>query len=323
MLYRFCTLALVIVLLTSCGKKKKTMAGEDEVNIQEYIEFFPEVTLPFSYSDSALYAPTHDSLLISPEIFNEFTPDSVLAENYGADQPKLYAIGKFKDKDGYTYLMSKAATEKLKVMYITAYDNKNAFVAALPVMKSKANKEVAVTVTINKLFNIYKKSKKVLPNGIEITGDDVYVLSGAARKFILVMTDLLGDEAELINPIDTLGTTFKYAGDYGVGARNIISVRDDIRPGRVQLFIHLEEKNSDCKGELMGEGIITSDNTVEYRQAGDPCVLELKFQKNSVTLNEVRGCGSRMGALDCTFNGTYPKKKKEQQPSDKSAKKTS
>lgn len=284
------------------------MAGEDDVNLQEFVDFFPTVLLPYTYSDSALYAQINDSLLISPEIFNEFTPDSVLIQSFGTEKPKLYAIGKFSDKMGNIYLMSKAATQKSKIMFVTAYNKKNEFIATLQAMKSRKDKGISTIVTIDKSFNINRKTKKRLSNDVEITGDDVYALSGNAQKFILVMTDSLGDEAELINPIDTLSKKYKYAGDYGSGNRNIISVRDDQRAGRVQIFIHLEEKKSACKGELRGEAVITSDNTIEYRKAGDPCVLQFKFQKNSVTLHEIQGCGSRMGALDCTFNGTYPKK---------------
>lgn len=309
MFYRFCFFTIFIVLLISCGKKKKTMAGEDEVNMQEFVDFFPDVTIPFVYADTSLLAKTHDSLLISPEIFNQFTPDSILKASFGEEKMKLYAIGKFSEKDGPVYLMSKATSASQKMMFMSAYSNKNEFIAAFPVMKVKAKQSVATSVMIDKLFNINKKTIKRLPNDIEISGDDVYVLNAAAKKFMLVMTDSLGDDAELINPIDTLGRTYKYAADYGSGSRNIISVRDNIKPGKVSFFIHLEEKNSECNGELKGEANIVSDNTIEYRQPGDPCILQLKFDKSSVTLTEVDGCGSRMGALDCTFNGRYPKKK--------------
>ncbi|MGN7786454.1 hypothetical protein ACTJIJ_18115 [Niabella sp. 22666] len=297
------------IMIVSCGNKKKKMAGEDDVNLQEFVDFFPAAPLPFMYADSSLYGKTNDSLLISAEIFNEFTPDSVLSAAFGAEKPKLYAIGKFNDQDGSVYLMSKAATAKNKVMFISAYNNKNKFIAAMPVMKSQKERGVSTVITIDKLFNINKKTIKKLPNDVEISGDDIYVLNSAAKKFMLVMTDALGDDAEVINPIDTLGRSYKYAGDYGVGSRNIISIRDNIKPGRVQFYIHLEEKNSECSGELKGEANITSDNTVIYKRPGDPCALQFEFDKNAVTLKELEGCGSRMGALDCTFNGRYPKKK--------------
>lgn len=309
MLYRLCFFTVMVMMVLSCGNKKKKMAGEDDVNMQEFVDFFPEASLPFMYADSSLYAKTDDSLLISADIFNEFTPDSVLSSSFGTEKPKLYAIGKFSEKEGTVYLMSKAATAKTKVMFIAAYSNKNEFLAAMPVMKSQKEKGITTVVTIDKLFNISKKTIKKMPNDVEISGDDIYVLNGAAKKFMLVMTDALGDDAEVINPIDTLGRSYKFAGDYGVGSRNIISIRDNVKPGRVQFYIHLEEKNSQCSGELKGEANITSDNTVIYKKPGDPCALQFEFDKNSVILKELEGCGSRMGALDCTFNGRYPKKK--------------
>lgn len=285
------------------------MAGEDDVNLQEFVAFFPEKELPFEYADTSLSAKTHDSLLISADIFNEFTPDSVLSAAFGTEKPKLYAIGKFSEKDGTVYLMSKATSPKRKVMFIAAYNNKNEFLAAMPAIKTQKEPGVSTYLTIDKLLNINRKTVKKLSNDIEISGDDIYVLNGAAKKFMLVMTDAPGDDAELINPIDTLGRNYKFAGDYGVGSRNIISVRDNIKPGRVQFFIHLEEKNSPCSGELKGEAAITSDNTIVYKKPGDPCILQFEFDKGAVTLKELEGCGSRMGALDCTFNGRYPKKK--------------
>lgn len=309
MLKWICFSAFFVLLVSACGKKKKSMTGDDEVSLQEFVEFYPQVQLPFIYSDSSLYAKTDDSLLISHAIFNQFTPDSILMSDFGKEQPKLYAIGKFSEKDGATYLMSKVASAKEKIMLITAYDKKNEFISGFAAMRSKTARGVSTIVTIDKLYNINKRTKKKLSNDIEITGDDVYVLNSAAKKFMLVMTDSLGDEAELINPIDTLGTTYKFAGDYGVGSRNIISIRDNKKPGRINFFIHLEKKDAKCNGELKGEANISADNTIEYRQPGDPCILQFKFDKNSVSLIEVQGCGSRMGALECTFNGTYPKKK--------------
>ncbi|GAB3418118.1 hypothetical protein GCM10027516_12570 [Niabella aquatica] len=286
------------------------MAGEDKVNLEEFVAFFPEVKLPFMYADSSLHTPSDDSLLISAEIFNQFTPDSILSGSFAAgEKPKLYAIGKLSEKKGTTYLISKALTARQKVMLITAYDKKNNFLAGFAAMKSTKDKGITTAITIDKLFNINKKTAKRLPNDVEISGDDVYVLNAAAKKFMLVMTDSLGDDAEIINPIDTLGRKYKYAGDYGTGNRNIISIRDNEKRGRVHFFIHLEEKNSQCNGELKGEANIVSDNTIEYRLPGDPCILRFIFDKNSVTLQEVEGCGSRMGALDCTFNGRYAKKK--------------
>lgn len=321
MFYRGCLLMFLVLMMASCKQKKKTMSGEDAVNLQEFVDFFPETKLPFNYADTALNGKSDDSLLISREIFNQFTPDSILKNNFTSDKIKLYAIGKFKDKGDNLYLMSKAISSNSRLMLITAYNNKHEFLAGYPAMSNKISAGIKTAITIDPLFNINKKKIKKLADDSEVSGDDVYVLNNVAKKFMLVMTDSLGDDAVLINPIDTLGRKYKFAGDYGTGKRNIISVRDDTHPGRVQFFIHLEEKNTECNGELKGEGIITSEKTFEYRKAGDPCVLSFSFTANSVTLTEVKGCGSRMGALACSFNGTYPKKKESKKEDKEPAKK--
>ncbi|WP_460763078.1 hypothetical protein [Niabella terrae] len=284
------------------------MSGADDVNLQEFIDFFPDIQLPFSYADSSLAARSADSLKISPEIFNGFAPDSVLKHHFGEQTASLYAVGKFTDKSGAIYLLSKGVTKAKRILLLTAYDKDHQFLTDLAAMTSP-KKGSHVSLHINTMFNITRRTVKTLPNEIEISGEDVYVLNSAARKFMLVMTDALGNDDELINPIDTLGTEWSYAGDYGKGARNLISIRDDNRPGRIRFYIHLEEAGSPCQGELKGNAIITGDNTAEYRSAGDPCMLRFTFSDNRVQLTEIEGCGSRMGALDCTFNGRYPKKK--------------
>ncbi|WP_346239171.1 hypothetical protein ABDK00_010565 [Niabella insulamsoli] len=308
MVIRSCMFALLLVMIVSCGNKKKNMAGAEDVNLQEYVDFFPEVTLPFEFADSSLSSKPDDSLSISLDIFRQFTPDSSLTTGFN-EKTKLYAIGKFKEDNGATYLLLKALSAKQKLMLITAYNEKNAFIAGLQAMKSRKNQGISTQVQIDKNYNINRKTLKKLSNGIEISGEDVYVLNASIKQFMLVLTDSLGDDVELFNPIDTLGRKYKYAADYGQGKRNIISIRDNAKEGRVNFFIHLEESKSDCQGELRGEAVIVSDHVVEYRRPGDPCVLQFIFSKNEVTLKEIEGCGSRMGALDCTFNGSYPKKK--------------
>jgi hypothetical protein len=77
--------------------------------------------------------------------------------------------------------------------------------------------------------------------------------------------------------------------------------------GSVFLFI-LKKPMADCTGELKGEAIIKSPSVAEYREGGDPCVLQFRFTAASVTLKELEGCGSRRG-LRCSFDGVYPRKK--------------
>ncbi|AHF17408.1 hypothetical protein [Niabella soli] len=307
-------LLITILFTLACGgKKKKSMAGDDKVNMEEFMAAYPKLTLPFSYSDSSFPGKENDSLLIAPVVFSQFVPDSLTTEVFGKNgRPKFYPVGTIEAGNGDFYLLSRGITNTQKSLLLTAYDKEKKFIAGLPVMRITKNTDVSITVTIDPRLNISKSVRQQLPNGIEITGNDVYVFNKAARKFILIMTDSLGDGAtDLMNPIDTLARKEKYSGDYGEGKMNLIAIRDSKREGRFYFFIHLEKNNKECIGELKGEARFTSPTTAEYRQGGDPCVLKFIFEDNNVSLQEVEGCGSRMGALQCSFNGTYPKKKEK------------
>lgn len=310
----YCVLLALILLAMACGgKKKKSMAGGDEVNMDEFMEVYPKLTLPFTYGDSSFPDKENDSDLIAPQVFHQFVPDSLTTAVFGVNvKPRYYPVGTIDAGSGDFYLLSRGITNAQKILLITAYDQKKKFIAGLPVIKLTRNTDIAVTMTIDPRFNINKNATQKLSNGIEITGNDVYVLNKAAGKFMLIMTDSLGDgTTELINPIDTLPRKEKYSGDYGTGKTELISIRDGQREGRFRFFIHLEEKDQQCKGELKGEAVFNSPTTAVYRQGGDPCVLKFIFEKNNVSLQEVEGCGSRLGALQCSFNGVYSRKKEK------------
>ncbi|ANH81801.1 hypothetical protein A8C56_13150 [Niabella ginsenosidivorans] len=310
----YCFLLMLILLATACGgKKKKSMTGGDEVNMDEFMEVYPKLTLPFTYGDSTFSEKENDSNLIAPQVFHQFVPDSLTIAAFGANaRPRYYPVGSIDAGSGDFYLLSRGMTPSQKILLITAYDKKKKFIAGLPVIKLSRGTDKTVSVTIDPRLNINKNATQKLANGIEITGNDVFVLNKAAGKFMLIMTDSLGDgTTELVNPIDTLPRKEKYSGDYGKGKTELISIRDGQREGRFRFFIHLEDRDKQCMGELKGEAVFNAPATAVYRQGGDPCVLRFVFEKNSITLQEVEGCGSRLGALQCSFNGTYPRKKEK------------
>jgi hypothetical protein len=145
-------------------------------------------------------------------------------------------------------------------------------------------------------------------DGSSSEGKDVYVYNADSRNFMLIMTDPLVDKTgELVNPIDTLQRKNKFSADYVNGKMNLVSIRDGKRPGELNFFIHFEKDNNACTGELKGEAVMRAANTAEYKEQGDPCVLRFIFSSNSVTLQEVEGCGSKR-PLNCTLNGRYSKK---------------
>jgi hypothetical protein len=139
-------------------------------------------------------------------------------------------------------------------------------------------------------------------------GKRVYVLNEAAGAFLLIMTEALEDKVdELINPIDTLPATQKHTADYVNGKMNLVSIRDGRKTDRITFFIHFEKKDGACTGELKGEAFWKTASKAEYRQAGDPCVLQFYFTAGAVRLQE-QNCGSRRNA-GCLFDGSFLRKK--------------
>src|SRR4029078_1724750 len=123
-------------------------------------------------------------------------------------------------------------------------------------------------------------------------GKEVYVLNEQAKSFTLIMTDALDEKnVEMINPIDTFPRKNKFSADYTRDKKNLVSVRDNKKAGRISFFVHFEKNNGDCTGELKGEASFISPNVAEYRGAGEPCVLLFNFTSSSVTMTEIRGCG--------------------------------
>jgi hypothetical protein len=300
----------IFLLMQACkNKKKASLAGEDPVEVSDFIEFFPEAKIPFTISDSSLLKKANDSLLISHKVFTSFVPDSIIIPLFGKNtKPKFYPVARFVlDKE--VYLVAKAITSSKKVALLLSFNNDEEYLDAMPLLAQDASSATQQVSTIDKNFGIHKNVTRKNKDGTISEGKDVFGFTAGVNKFSLIMTDALDDKVtELINPIDTLSRKYKYAGDYGTGNMNIISIRDGRRTDRVSFFIHIEKNNGDCTGELKGEAIIRSPTIAEYRLGGDPCVIRFTFASGSVTLKEIEGCGSHR-TLRCSFDGKYYKKK--------------
>ena len=178
----------------------------------------------------------------------------------------------------------------------------------MPVLQPDANPATQQFFLIDKRYTLSKSITRKNPDGTTSDGKNVYVLNEPAKSFLLIMTDALDEQTvELVNPIDSFLRKNKYSGDYSKNKLNLVSIRDNKKPGRLTFFVHFEKKNN-CSGELKGEASFTSANTAVYRSAGDPCVLQFTFTSSSVALREMEGCGSHRG-VDCVFEGSFPKKK--------------
>lgn len=309
-------LFVAFVVMAGCKHKKKpSLSGEDPVEVTDFIAFFEPVNLSYQFTDTILQKKGNDSLLISYKIFTRFVPDSVLSKLYGNGvKPTIYALGKAEVSKAETYLFVKTATNDNKAVFILSFDNKNQFITAMTALRPDNNNATGQSFIMDKKYTITKTVTLKNADGNISEGKDVYVLNVKTKNFMLIMTDALNDKVtEIINPIDTLPRKNKLSADYVNGKMNLVSIRDGRRNGRISFFIHFEKNSGECTGELKGEAILKSPTTAEYREDGDPCVLNFIFRSTTVTLNEKEGCGSRRG-LNCAFDGSFARKKNMKPP---------
>jgi len=303
--------ATAVYLLAACTEKKKpSLSGEEPVAIEVFIESFELVNPPVEVADTTLNKREKDSLLISFKIFTQFVPDSVPLKIFGKNaKPKLY-IGKRVEVDKQeTYLFVKAVTADKKVMLVICFDKQKKFRAWLPLLVNDANQATSQQSGLDRRFSFYKSTYLKRPDGSTAEGKEVYIYNEDAGRFLLIMTDALDDRVtEVINPIDTLPRENKFSADYVKDKLNMVSIRDDAKPGKIIFFIHFDRNNGECTGELKGTAGFTSANTAVYRQPGDVCALQLSFTSSSVSIKELEPCGTHRG-VKCSFDGSYPRKK--------------
>jgi hypothetical protein len=319
-----CWLALALILLAGCkSKKKPSLAGDEPVEVNDFIDFFPEKNIPYQFDDTTLIKKEKDSLLISYKVFTQFIPDSFIIKVFGkTTKPKIYPLGKIKVSGAENYLFVKAIAGDKKTSFVFAFDKKDQFMDGIQLLRAGQYAGAEQSVNMDKSYSINKTVTRKKPDGSISDGKDVFGLNNESKKFVLIMTDALEDIAtELINPIDTLGRKYKYAADYGSGKLNLVSIRDGRKSDRVSFYVHFDKNSGACTGDLRGEAIIKSSSVAEYRTGGDPCVLRFSFTSSSVTVKELEGCGSHRG-LRCSFDGTFSKKKEAKPAKKKQTSKT-
>ena len=301
-----CVLAWIAV---GCKDKKKTsLTGEEPVEVADFIEFFPEVKLPVLIADTTLSRKISDSLLIAYSVFTQFVPDSVLKKDFNKLKPKIYPLGRVKEKDKETYLFVKAIQGTKRVAYLVTFDNNDKYLNTLRLLRSGEDYS-KVYGSLDKKFQIttYRERKNA-------TGDitfkrNVYIYNSASNDFTLILTEPNDEIMEdVLNPIDTLSQKNKYTGDYPANKKNFISFRDGKNSSEILFFTHFEKNKGECVGEIKGAARFVSSKKAVYKEAGNPCTLEFTFTTSSVYMKEVEGCGS-FRDIKCFFEGTYPRKK--------------
>jgi len=307
----YSALLFFLLVLSGCQEEKKiSLLGDEPVAPADFIRFFRPLSLPYTVADTSLQSKPLDSLGISMTNLKTMLPDSIIAAaTVKGTTGRFYAMGRIEVPEGETYLLIRQQVRTTARVLVCAFAPDHTFIALLQGLSVPRHTTISEALHVDRRFLFTRVQQKKSTDGSLSEGKEVYVLNQAAGQYTLIMTEALDDKpTELVNPIDTLPDHHRWAGDYSNGKMNLVSVRDGRKPDRISFFVHFEKKNGNCTGELKGEAFWKNPRVAEYRQDGDPCVLQFQFSSGGVTLREER-CGSRRGP-DCLFDGSFVRKKK-------------
>jgi hypothetical protein len=295
-------IVLIGFILWSCNSRKTDDSG---FSYEKFSELFPAEQVSYQLTEANLLSNKDTTSIRSPE-FAAFISDSVKRKLFGkTGKVKYIALARVKAPKNTSYYIIKAISGSKRVGLLLPFTN-DQYDAVFPFLIPDNDPTTSQTSTIDKSNAIIKGISQRKPGGEVAEGREVYQYVPEAKQFTLMLTNPLNNTAELINPIDTLPKKHKFSGDYLKNKKNYVSIRDGRSSNELLLFIHIED--GECSGEVKATVLLTSSNQGVYRQGGDPCELSFQFRGNSVMVKEGNGCGSRRG-LDCSFDGTYTRKK--------------
>lgn len=307
----FWLFTLCLLVLAACKSKPATLTGDETVTPEEFIEFFPELKLPYNIADTSLAKKDNDSSAIANKILSQMIGDSVLRKQFGASaKPRIYPLGRVSVKKKETYVLIKAVAAAKKAVYLLTFDKLDSFKAALPLIVLDTDPQTSQSAGMDAKHTIFITRQRKKADGTSTYRKDGYIYNDIGVYTLIYAESNEEDEkpADVVNPYDTTSHKAKYSGDYIKDKRNMVSVRDGKSPTQMRFFVHFEKDKGACRGELRGEATFVKPNIAVYRESGDPCVLQFTFTGNAVSMQEVEGCGNYRD-IKCFFEGSFPKKK--------------
>jgi hypothetical protein len=300
----------LVLLLFACKDKKRALQAGDIVTAADFVAFYPEVHLPYMVADTMLLKKPNDSMAIDLKTFSQFIPDSTWRKDFGKNAtPKFYALGRTAEKEKESYLFTEVVTGSKRVAYLACFNNDHKFLKAMPLVRTGFDHYTSAYGLLDSKFQIstYRETKKA--GGDVVFKRNIYFYDRNGDNFTLIVTEPNEDIIQdVVNPIDTMQSSHKYAGDYVENARNYISIRDGKSASEIVFFVHFEKNEGKCIGELKGAARFVSPTVAQFVKSDNPCSLEFVFAGSKITMKEKGGCGSYRD-IQCFFNGTYWKKK--------------
>lgn len=309
-MYKWRLVLLLLVLATAC-KGKKSLAGDEKIDADDFFEAFATISLPNYYADTNLLRKA-DTLNISLPVFSQFVPDSALQKITAKNNKKvtIHPIGKI-EKENELYLLTNFTQNKKTKLVAFAFDKNKKFKSSIELVSNKNDDGYVHSVAINKEPTFMVSKEKYTPdNQLQYTRQG-FAFNTDAGAFLVVVNDSNEDLkklSEILNPLDTLPRKNKFSADYAQDKKNFISVRDGKNSAHYLFFIHFEKNDGTCTGELKGGLTMVSETKAVFKESGDPCVIDFSFGNSSITVKEQGSCGNHRG-IKCYFNDTYNKKK--------------
>ena len=301
---------LCVFISTIAACKDEQKSGEGTLKVNEFINGFKQLKLPYSVSDSNINA-INDTATLSYAAVIQLIPDTILNSLFGSDKNlTIHPIGKFENKGNETYFVTHVQSKNKSAVYLFVLDKNKKYAATLPLIVSNSNKDFSNSAAIdNKLAIAINKEWK---NENELLYNRVIYAYNNVGVFTVVMTET-NDQSHLSNkinnPLDTLPQLNKYSGDYTKGKKSFLFLRDGKNASSYLFYVRFENDADEvCTGELKGEIILKSETSAVFSEVGDPCLVDFIFSKNQVSVKEQGSCGNHRG-IKCFFDDTYVKKK--------------
>lgn len=299
---------LICILCFACKSKKPANdVNENGFSYNRFSASFKNLQPPFQMTDADV-AANKDTTVIRSAAFAKFLPDSLRSALFGKNvKLRFVAIAHLPAMSGTNLFLVKASSATRKAVLIYAFDREN-FSTVIPFLAVDNDPSTSQVSAVDRGNTFTRTVTQRTGSTITGEGKDVFDYDAAHKRFSLILTNPLHVSQEIINPIDTLSRRQKFSGDYVRDKKNFISIRDGRYPNQLQIFFHIDGAGGKCTGEFKGDLLMTSTTTAIYRINGDRCVMNFRFTTSGVTVKEDSGCGAHRG-LDCSFDGTYPKRK--------------
>lgn len=303
-------LITIILLICSCKEKKVDLSGDAPVKVNDFIAAFHLIQLPYAAADTNIKKAA-DTLNIGIKVMNQFVPDSVLQSIIGKEKKvSINPIGRI-EKEKEVYLLANLVLNKKTHLTAFVLDKKNKFLAAKELLTNDNNDGYTHSLSINKepTFTVAKEKMNTEKQELQYTHTGwAYSNPGGFMQVVNETNEDVKKNNTILNPIDTLPKKNKLSGNYVQDEKNFISLRDGKNASTYFFFVHFENKNNDCSGELKGELVMKTATTGIYSDNGDPCVIDFTFSGNEITVKEQGSCGNHRG-IKCYFKDSYVKKK--------------